>query len=206
MIGTFINIIPYRIKIEVQHSLVDILELISKLSTDIFKHKQFPYQLIMNNNDIINPAKLPFHFKYYSTDPSLTNEIKLKSNTNEATLYLNADQSLLHGNNVVSNNLTLSMIYNHDEQKIQLVFDCSADCYDETATLKISQRFQNFLTHLFTKDTTTNKFDRTIQPIANIFPHMQTDRKSVTEMLQIQSTSSELGKSFHRQLLNIFLK
>jgi hypothetical protein len=195
IIGTFINILPYRIRIELKDSLMDILKLICELSTDVFQHAQFPYQAIMSDTNVINLAEFPFHFKYYSKDPSLTEEITLKSNTNDGTLCLYTDQHLIHGNSVTSNDLTITMIDNHDEQKIQLVLECSAAHYNEKAVLEIRQWFQNFLTHLFTEDSTTDKFDRTLQPIAKVSPHIHIGKKSIAENLQTQSNSSETNDS-----------
>jgi hypothetical protein len=191
MIGTFVNVLPYRIKMELKDSLMDILKLICELSTDVFKYAQFPYQVIMSDTNVLNLAVLPFHFKYYSKDPSLIEEIILKSNTNDGTFCLYTDQHLIHGTDVISNDLSLTMIDNQKEQKIQLVLECSADRYDETAVLEIRQRFHNFLTHLFTKYSTTNKFDRTLQPIAKVSPHLHIGKKSIAENLQTQSNSSE---------------
>jgi hypothetical protein len=163
---------------------MDILKLICELSTNVFKHARFPYQVLMSDANVFNLAELPFHFKYYSKDPSLIEEIILKSNTNDGTFCLYTDQHLIHGTDVRSNDLTLTMIDNYDEQKIQLFLECSADRYDERAALEIRQWFKNFLTHLFTEDPTTNKFDRTLQPIAKVSPHIHIGKKSIAEILQ----------------------
>ena len=195
MIGVFIETQPCRIKINSQHSLADVLALICDLSANVCQHGQFPYKLIMDDTNVPNPAELPFHFQYYSQDLSLTEEITLKSTTDEATLCLYTDQNLLHGNGVTSNDLTLTMIDIRDSQRIQLVFECSASCYDEAATLKISQQFQNFLTYLFNKDPTINGFQRILQPISNFCLHLQTDEENRADILQIQPNLSEIGKS-----------
>jgi hypothetical protein len=187
MIGTFVHILPYRIKIELKDSLMDILKLICELSTDVFKHAQLPYQVLMSDANVFNLAELPFHFKYYSKDPSLIEEIILKSNTNDVTLCLYTDQHLIHRNDVISNDLTFTMIDDHDEQKIQLILECSADRFDETTILNISHWFKSFLRQLFTEDPTVNKFDRTLQPIANLCPDMHIGKKSVVKILQVQS-------------------
>jgi hypothetical protein len=124
----------------------------------------------------------------------------LKLETKDGTLSLYPDQAWLHSNGVTSNDLTLMMIHNHYERKTHYVFECSTDCYDERATSKMSQWFQNFLTHLFTKNTTTNEFDQTLQSIANLSRQMQTINKSLAEILQLQPNLSETRKSFNENL------
>jgi hypothetical protein len=95
-------------------------------------------------------------------------EIALERKTNDETLSLYTDRVWLHSNDVISKDLSLTMIHNHAKRKMHYVFECPADFYDETAILKMSQWFQSFLTHLFTKDTKTNEFDRTLESISNI--------------------------------------
>ena len=190
VIGPGFDIQPYRVRFNPQHSLIEILTLISELNLNAHQYDQYPYPLIMNNADTINPVELPFYFQYYSQDPLLTEIISLKSHTDEALMGLHTDQYLLYRSNPVSNDLTLTMLDNHDKQAIHLILQCSANYYDETAPIKISQHFEKFLTHMFTKDSTADGFEQTVQSIGKIRSHLQIAFESTAEILQVHSNLS----------------
>lgn len=189
MISPYFDIQPYRIQFNSKHSLTDILKLISQMNISIGKYDQFPYLLLMNNiNNALNLAQLPFNFQYYFQDPSLTEVISLKSNTDEADLGVYTDRYLLNKINAASNGVTLIMLDNHDNQTIQFILDCSTNYHDQATS------FENFLTQMFTKDLTTNGFEQTVQPIAKKFLHPQVDNGSQEEIVEIsnQETSDKV--------------
>ena len=169
-IGPCLNIQPYRIQFNSKHSLADILTLIRELNTTVCKYAQFPYLLLMNDTNALNLAELPFHFQYYLQDPSLTDVISLQSNADEAVLNFFSNRDFSNRNNAVSNDLTLTMLDNHDKQTIQFIFEYSSKYSDQPT---INERFENFLRRMFTKDLTTNGFEQTVQPITQIHLHLQ---------------------------------
>jgi len=160
MIGTFINILPYRIKIEPNQSFTDFFERVCQLCKDVQKHAQLPYELIMGSTNNLDLPKIPFHFRYHSYDVS---------SAKDKTLSLYTDPIWLHGNDAISNDLTLIMIYNKHQSKINCIFEYSADWYNATPVSDLTQCFQSILDHLFVKNTLFNdRFDPTVPSIGDL--------------------------------------
>jgi hypothetical protein len=206
--GNFVNILLYRIEIEPNHSFINLLKRICQLCTDILQHTQLTYQLnTTDTNDLYSPT-IPFHFRYSSTNSLLIEQTILKPKTENGTFSLYTDSVWSHDNDVASNDLTLTMIHNHHERKTRCIFECSMDCYDETTPSKMSRCYQNLLQHLFTKNTTTNEFDQTLQSIANLSLQMQDidqcSRKDLQKRLDF-SEKSEFFMTFYEIDSIIFL-
>jgi hypothetical protein len=203
MIGMFINILPYRMEIEPNRSFVDFVQCIRRLCIDVLEHAQLPYQLIMSDKNSLCPSKIPFHFRYDSIDSLTTEDMTLEPKTKDGTFSLYTDRAWLHGNGVASNDLTLTMIHNIIERKTHCVFECSNDCYNETAASNMIQYFQNLLTHVFAKNTMANELDQTIQPITNLCLQIQNIKQRSHEVLQKRPNVSETGKLSNEYLTRI---
>ncbi|UJR29563.1 hypothetical protein I4U23_010780 [Adineta vaga] len=167
IIGTFINMLPYRIRIDPNQSFINFVQRLHTLCADISEHDQLPYQLIMKDTDNSYLPKLPFHFRFDSIDPLSAEEMALESETKDGTLGLYIDGVWLHGNSVMANDLTLTMIHNHQEQKTQYIFECSTDCYKEKAAAEMCRHFEDFLSNFFIKSSTTSDFNNTQQSITS---------------------------------------
>jgi len=204
MIGTFINILPYRIKIEPNQSFTGFFERVCQLCKDVQKHAQLPYELIMGSTNNLDLPKIPFHFRYHSYDVS---------SPKDKTLSLYTDPIWLHGNDAISNDLTLIMIYNKHQSKINCIFEYSADWYNATSVSDLTQCFQNTLTHLFVKNTMVNTFDPTVPsigdlPLQNIL-HMKQRSKDGTQNHLNSSHNGKIGstlKHFTAPVLVFMLK
>jgi hypothetical protein len=165
IIGMFIDMVPYRIEIEPNQSFINFVQRVHQLCVDVHEHAHLPYQLIMKDTSNSHLLKFPFHFQYNSIDTLSAEEMIFESKTKDGTLCLYTDRVWLNGNSIVSNDLTLMMIHNHDERKTHFIFECSND---ERAASEMCRCFQKFLSYLFTKSSIDARFDRTHQSIENL--------------------------------------
>ncbi|CAF3901280.1 unnamed protein product, partial [Adineta steineri] len=186
MIGTFANLLPYRIKINANESFINLVQRICQLDMDILNHCQLPYQQIIRDNSELCSNKIPFHFQYEELHSSSTSEMKPIVKTNDAILSLYTEQPWLHGNGIASHDMNLKMIHNQLSQTTLCVLECSADCYDEITVLNIVRYFQNLLLHIFTENTKTIGFDPVFEKIGNLslLPMNVENLSNVIESLQ----------------------
>ncbi|CAF4020601.1 unnamed protein product, partial [Adineta steineri] len=168
MIGTFANLLPYRIRINANESFINLVQQICQLDMHILNHCQLPYQQIISGNMELSSSKIPFHFQYEEIHSSSTSEMKSLVRTNDATLHLYTEQHWLHGNGIASHDMNLKMIHNQSSQTTFCVLECSADCYDEVTVSNIGQYFQNLLLQIFTENTKTIGFDPLFGKIGNL--------------------------------------
>ncbi|CAF1309824.1 unnamed protein product, partial [Adineta steineri] len=168
MIGTFANILPYRIKINANESFINLVQQIHQLDMDILNQRQLPYQQIIKGNRELCSSKIPFHFQYEESHSSPTSEMKSIAKTNDAILNLYTEQPWLHDNGIASHDINLKMIHNQSSQTTYCIFECSADCYDEVTVSTIGQYFQNLLLHMFIENTKTIGFDPIFEKIGNL--------------------------------------
>ncbi|CAF0980449.1 unnamed protein product [Adineta steineri] len=168
MIGTFANLLPYRIKINANESFINLVQRICQLDMDILNHCQLPYQQIIKGNTELCSSKIPLHFQYEETHSSSTSEIKSIAKTNDAILSLYTEQPWLYGNGIASHDMNLKIIHNQFSQTTYCIFECSADCYDEVTVSNMGRYFQNLLSHIFTENTKTIGFDPIFEKIGNL--------------------------------------
>ncbi|CAF3766289.1 unnamed protein product, partial [Adineta steineri] len=168
MIGTFANLLPYRIKINANESFINLVQQICKLDMDILNHCQLPYQQIIKGNRELCSSKIPFHFQYEEIHSSSISEMKSIAKTNDATLSLYTEQPWLHGNGIASHDMNLKMVHNQFSQTTYCIFECSADCYDEVTVSNIGRYFQTLLLYTFTENTKTIGFDPVFEKIGNL--------------------------------------
>jgi hypothetical protein len=195
MIGTFTNLLPYRIKINANDCFINLVQQIRQLDINILNHFPLPYQQIISKNKDPCWTKIPFHFHYDSIRSLPINEITSLSKTKDATLNLYTDQVWLHGNGIASNDFTLKMIHNQPSRTTYCILECTADCYDEIATSNIGQCFQNLLLHIFTENTNTIGFDPTLEKLGNLslLPITVQKLSEISEQLQ---NITKTSKSF----------
>ncbi|CAF4155463.1 unnamed protein product, partial [Adineta steineri] len=186
MIGTFANVVPYRIKFNANESFINLVQQICQLDMDILNHWQLPYQQIIRGNMELCSGKIPLHFQYEEIHSSSTSEMKSITKTNDAVLNLYTEQPWLHGNGIASHDMNLKMIHNQSSQTTYCMFECSADCYDEVTMSNISRYFQNLLLHIFTENTKTIGFDPIFEKIGNLslLPMNVETLSNINELLQ----------------------
>ncbi|CAF3842780.1 unnamed protein product [Adineta steineri] len=168
MIGTFANVLPYRIKINANESFINLVQQIYQLDIDVLNHCQLPYQQIIKGNTELCSSKIPLHFQYEETHSSSTSEMKSIAKTNDAILNLYTEQPWLYDNGIASHDMNLKMVHNQSSQTTCCILECSADCYDEVTVSNIGRYFQNLLSHIFTENTKTIGFDPIFEKIGNL--------------------------------------
>ncbi|CAF4666490.1 unnamed protein product [Rotaria socialis] len=152
MIGMFVNILPYRIKVEPHKSFYDLLEKVQKLSSDVLEHGSLPYQEIMNLDRKQEYHALPSAlFQYESLVSSLTQKSSIEvavGKNSSLGVYFDRDRS--HGNGVAAFDLTLTISHNHHAKTTECFIDCSADVFkNQTNVEMVGNRFRHMLFELF---------------------------------------------------------
>jgi hypothetical protein len=201
MIGTFSNLLPYRIKINANDCFINFVQHIRQLDNDIHQHFQLPYQQIIGGNKDLRSTKIPFHFHYDSIQSFPSDETAFISKTKDATLTLFTDQIWLHGNDISSNDFTLKMIYNQSSKTTHCIFECSTECYDEARLCNISQRFQDLLLQIFVKNTETTGFEPTLERIGNL-SLQQTIFQKLSQVFQQLPNDANTSKSYETKYTN----
>ncbi|CAF1079983.1 unnamed protein product, partial [Adineta steineri] len=198
MIGTFANLLPYRIKINANESFINFVQQICQLDMDILNHCQLPYQQIIRDNRELCSSKIPFHFQYEEIHSSSTSEMKLIAKTADTILSLYAEQPWLHGNGIASQDMNLKMIHNQSNQTTYCMFECSADCYDEVTVSNIGRYFQNLLSHIFTENTKTIGFDPIFEKIGNL-SLLPMNVKTLSDVIESLRHFSEIKPASYAQ-------
>ncbi|CAF1360905.1 unnamed protein product [Adineta steineri] len=177
MIGMFVNLVPYRTKIEPNMPFDHLLQKVQQLSSNILEHGCLPYQHIINSYDQRGHQVLPLTlFHYESLMSSITQNIKLEITTDEDTVldvYFDRDRS--HGNGTALFDLSLTIAHDHHSRSIECFLDCSADIFHHQADVDLlANRFLHMLTQLFgssmTDDPMHNQYSMPISRLSLILP------------------------------------
>ncbi|CAF1463212.1 unnamed protein product [Adineta steineri] len=204
MIGTFANLLPYRIKINTNKSFINLVQQICQLDMNILNHCQLHYQQIIRGNRELCSSKIPFHFQYDEIHPSSTSGMKSIAKTNDAILNLYTEQPWLHGNGIASHDMNLKMIHNQSSQTTYCIFECSADCYNEVTVSNIGRYFQNLLLHIFTENTETIGFDPLFEKIGNL-SLLPMNVETLSNVIESLRRFSEISKCFEENSFLILL-
>ncbi|CAF4036473.1 unnamed protein product, partial [Adineta steineri] len=199
MIGTFANLLPYRIRINVNESLINLVQQIRQLDMDILNHFQLPYLQIIKGNRELCSSKIPFHFQYEEVHSLSTSGMKSIAKTNDATLNLYTEQPWLHGNGIASHDMNLKMIHNQSSQTTYCILECSADCYDEVTVSTIGRYFQNLLLHMFIENTKTIGFDPILDKIGNL-SLLPMNVETLSNVIESLRHFSEINAAIEQQM------
>ncbi|CAF0960866.1 unnamed protein product [Adineta steineri] len=177
MIGMFVNLAPYRMKIEPNESFDHLLRKVQQLSSNIIEHGCLPYQHIINSYDQRGHQVLPSTlFHYESLMSSVTQNSKLEATIDEGFvlgIYFDRDRS--HGNGIALFDLSLTIAHDHHSRSTECFLDCSADIFKNQADVDLlANRFQHMLTQLFsfsmTDEPMYNQSDMPISKLSLILP------------------------------------
>ncbi|CAF1215246.1 unnamed protein product [Adineta steineri] len=87
--GMFVNLVPYRMKMEANNSFEYLIRKIPELSSNVLEHSCLPYQQIINSQDQQNHQVLPSTlFQYESLVSSVTAKNNIESSTIEGNYVL----------------------------------------------------------------------------------------------------------------------
>ncbi|CAF0775564.1 unnamed protein product [Adineta steineri] len=152
MIGMFVNLVPYRIKIEPSNSFNHFVQKVHQLCTDVLEHASLPYQQIIQIQGEQEHHVLPSSsFQYESLVSTLTQNTSTELTVSEGCVLspLN-DRNTLHGNGTAVFDLTLTVSRDHYARTTKCFLDCSTDLFKSQADVDLlANRFKHILRQLF---------------------------------------------------------
>ncbi|CAF1069105.1 unnamed protein product [Adineta steineri] len=187
MIGMFVNLAPYRMKIEPNKPFDHLVRKVQQLSSNILEYGCLPYQHIIKSYDQQGHQVLPSTlFHYESLMSSITQNNKLEITTDEGTvlgIYFDRDRS--HGNGTALFDLSLAIAHDHHSRSTECFLDCSADIFQNQADVDLlANRFRHMLTQLFcssmTDEPVHNQFNIPTSKLSLILPEEIEEMQRVT--------------------------
>jgi non-ribosomal peptide synthetase component F len=168
IIGMFVNLLPYRVKIDPTESFFSLVLRIRQLCIDALEQAHLPYQEIINSMSNYSSPQIPFHFQYESTTSSFTygSALDVKMKDVIVGTYLGRDWS--HSNGTALNDLSLTMTHNYHDQTTHVIFEYSTDVYEDTMISLIARRFQYFLSQFFSTNVEKNQFNQSLERISKL--------------------------------------
>ncbi|CAF3644204.1 unnamed protein product, partial [Adineta steineri] len=152
MIGMFVNIVPYRIKMEPENSFYHLTQKVQQLNTSILEHARLPYQEIVNSHGERIQHVLPSTlFRYESLVASPTAKSNVEIIVDETTIIgIYNDRDRTHGNGISLFELTLTISHDHHTRNTECFVDCSVDIFKTQANVNlVGNCFRHILTQLF---------------------------------------------------------
>ncbi|CAF1537192.1 unnamed protein product, partial [Adineta steineri] len=168
MIGMFVNLLPYRIKINPVESFISLMLRIRQLCIDVLQHAELPYQEIIGHMNNSTSPKIPFHFQYQSVMSSLTYGSTQVLKTKDAILQSYTGRDWSHSNGTALNDLSLTMTHDYHNQTTHFIFEYSTDVFDDAMISLIGRRFQHFLSQIFSASVDKNQFNQSRNPISKL--------------------------------------
>ncbi|CAF1440341.1 unnamed protein product, partial [Adineta steineri] len=152
MIGMFVNLVPYRIKIKPNSSFNYFVQKVQQLCTDVLEHASLPYQQIIETQGKREHHVLPSSsFQYESLMSTLTQNTSTELVVSEDCILgaLN-DRDTSHGNGIALFDLTLIVSHDHYARTTKCFLDCSTDIFKSQANVDLlANRFKHILRQLF---------------------------------------------------------
>ncbi|CAF4031667.1 unnamed protein product, partial [Adineta steineri] len=152
MIGMFVNLVPYRIKIEPNSLFNHFVQKVQQLCTDVLEHASLPYQQIIEIQGKREHHALPSSsFQYESLMSTLTQNTSSKLIVGEGCI-LGAfdDRDTTHGNGTTLFDLALTVSHDHYARTTKCFLDCSTDLFKSQADVDLlANRFKHILRQLF---------------------------------------------------------
>ncbi|CAF1450588.1 unnamed protein product, partial [Adineta steineri] len=152
MIGMFVNLLLYRIKIEPNNTFEHLVQQVQQLSNEILVHASLPYQQIIESqgkreNNIL-PSAL---FQYESSLLSITQKNSVELTVSEGSVVSGYyDRDLNHQNGTSLFDMSFTIIHDHHTRSNECFLNCSSDIFKHQDDVDLlSKRFQHILTQLF---------------------------------------------------------
>ncbi|CAF1156893.1 unnamed protein product [Adineta ricciae] len=197
MIGMFVNLLIYRMKIDPVESFTTLMLRTRQLCINVLQHAELSYDKIIDNINNSLPPKIPFHFQYQSVMSSLTYGATEVTKMKDAILKSYSGRDWSHGNGTALNDLSLTMTHDYHRQTTHFIFEYSTDVFDDTMVSTIGRRFQHFLSQIFSTDVDKNQLNQNYDPISklSILLSEDTDEIPRTVFYRLPSTAYT-GKGF----------
>ncbi|CAF3936811.1 unnamed protein product [Adineta steineri] len=152
MIGMFVNLLLYRIKIHSNTTFKHLVQQVQQLSNEILEHAFLPYQQIIDSSGKRKHNVIPSTFFQYE---SLLSSTILK-NSFEISVgqgsFVNSynDRDLNHQSGISRFDISLAVIHDHHMRSTECFLNCSTDIFKQQDYGDLlSKRFQHILTQLF---------------------------------------------------------
>ncbi|CAF3897200.1 unnamed protein product [Rotaria sp. Silwood1] len=174
IMGMFVNLLPYRIKLDVRKtSFDDLVKYIQHLSSEILSNGHLPYQEIIQlhkDTNEISSSLLPYVQTMLQYDQ--------QESSNNHQIHLDNDQTCLSRLTLSSSSttkfdLTLNIFYRSELSMKQLdcSFDYSLDLFKEKTIEIMTKRFEKLLIELF--QSSFNKSKQPLYELSLILPYEQ---------------------------------
>ncbi|CAF1459834.1 unnamed protein product, partial [Adineta steineri] len=156
MIGMFVNLLLYRIKIEPNTTFKHLVQQVHQLSNEILEHAFLPYQQIIDSQGKRENNVLPsMFFQYEPLILSITQKNSIELTVSEGSVvsgYYGPD--LNHENRISRFDVSLTIIHDHHTPSTECFLNCSVDIFKHQDDVDLlSKRFQHILTQLFSFST-----------------------------------------------------
>ncbi|CAF3952623.1 unnamed protein product, partial [Adineta steineri] len=152
MIGVFINLLLYRIKIGLNNTFKHLVQHVQQLSNEILEHASLPYQQIIDSQGKRENNVLPsMFFQYEPLILSMTQKNSIELTVGEGSVVSGYyDRDLNHQNGISLFDMSLTIIHDHHTPSTECFLNCSADIFKHQDDVDLlSKRFQHILTQLF---------------------------------------------------------
>ncbi len=165
LIGMFVATLPYRIQLDPHGSFEQLVEQVGDHCLSILDHSHYPLQNILADSHHHHQSTTTFLetvFNFISVSPDV-DRLTLNEAHLEPVLMQGGDTAaifdmmlkLFHSPSATNNAMSCSLA-------------CSRDLFDEPSVERLAQRFQHFLSQLFSSSTTVTGTDRVLEPLVKL--------------------------------------
>ncbi|CAF1451442.1 unnamed protein product, partial [Adineta steineri] len=152
MIGMFVNLVLYRVKIEPNNTFEHLVKQVQKLSKEVLVHNSLPYQQIIESQDKRENNSLPSaFFQYEPLKLAVVQKNSIELTLSEGSVISGYyDRDLNHQSGISLFDISLTIIHDHQTPSTECFLNCSADIFKHQDDVdQLSERFQHILTQLF---------------------------------------------------------
>ncbi|CAF4043435.1 unnamed protein product [Adineta steineri] len=152
MIGMFVNLVLYRVKIERNNTFEHLVKQVQKLSKEVLVHNSLPYQQIIESKDKRENNSLPSaFFQYEPLKLAVAQKNSIELTLSEGSVISGYyDRDLNHQSGISLFDISLTIIHDHQTPSTECFLNCSADIFKHQNDVdQLSERFQHILTQLF---------------------------------------------------------
>ncbi|UJR34439.1 hypothetical protein I4U23_021846 [Adineta vaga] len=162
IIGMFVNLIPYRLKINQENTFPDLIEKVCNLCLKVLEYSHLPYQHIIDYTLDKRPPTIQISFQYESHLSNLSYKSEIDMKMKDVQLGGSKNRYLTHDNGVSLFDLSLTLCHNHQKQTTEGFLECSVDLIDKNTISILTKRFQCLLRHIFTRKTAYDRKDESV--------------------------------------------
>ncbi|CAF4160115.1 unnamed protein product [Adineta steineri] len=196
MIGMFVNLLLYRIKIEPNTTFKHLVQQVQQLSSEILVHASLPYQQIIDSQGKRENNVLPStFFQYEPLILSITQKNSIELTVSEGSVVSGYyDRDLNHQSGISRFDISLTILHDHHMRSTECFLNCSADIFKHQNDVDLlSKRFQHILTQLFS-------FSMLQESIHKLTIHLPSEQISLsdsnnTQLFSPDPSTHSIGKS-----------